>query len=489
MSSCFSCLTASFKIYHFDNFTFAADHHTQADTTYARTHSLGTLFSHHSSYSFRDLFASPFRHHDHTSNTKPPVPRPSFTSQAFEQAHEQPYDPRSHDVEMSYQPPRGPPPSTYAPPSGPPPSFKQSGQQGQRLPSPDKRVQFARGASRNSVQGNSYSSNAAPPSYSDGQEAYAPPQGPPPSKSKPAYPTYPVDAEAPPEYTTGHDWASAVPDTSLLPPPPSISYHESTNNASEDDAARGHDFCHFNPLWPPRRLSDHELRGLTIGFSSLIRPGEMAGTVERGSKPGLFRVKTHRKCRDCCCLSSQPLYSALEGQRLQEAPLLAYFEVRVIKMDRDAGVAIGFAAPPYPTWRLPGWERASLGVHGDDGRRFVNDSYGGTDFTEPFKPGQILGIGLEFPPEQSNVQPPAYGDEKGKRPRASAKRRNVQVFFTRNGVRCGGWDLHEEVDGSRDMPGGVVGLEGDRDLHAAVGVFGGAEVEVIFGRHHWVWKP
>ena len=485
MSSCFSCLTASFKVYHFDNFTFAADSHSNHhDHSYTRTHSLGTIFSHHSSYSIRDLFSSS------SSHPKRPKPRPSFSSQAFEAAHEQPQR-RSHDVEMSYQPPKGPPPATYAAPPGPPPSFQQ--RQQHRLGSPDKHVSFARTASSNSVQGSS-NSNAAPPSYSyqspsqtqySNEETYVPPQGPPPSKAS---------FDAPPEYTTGHDWASAVPDTSLLPPPPSISYHESTNNASEDDAARGHDFCRNNPLWPPRQLDDHELRGLTIGFSSLIRPGEMAGTVERGAQPGVFRIKTHRKCRDCCCLSSQPLYSAFEGGRLKEVPLLAYFEVRILKLHSDAGIAIGFVAPPYPTWRLPGWERASLGVHGDDGRRFVNDSYGGTDFAEPFKVGQVIGIGIEFLPSASSDDlPPAYGDGKGKsmlQPgEVVSKRKEVRVFFTRNGKREGGWDLHEEVDQNRDMPGGVTGLEGERDLHAAVGMFGGVEAEVVFGRHHWVWKP
>jgi hypothetical protein len=35
-------------------------------------------------------------------------------------------------------------------------------------------------------------------------------------------------------------------------------------------------------------------------------------------------------------------------------------------------------------------------VHGDDGRRFVNDTWGGKDFTTKFVEGETVGIGMEF---------------------------------------------------------------------------------------------
>ena len=37
----------------------------------------------------------------------------------------------------------------------------------------------------------------------------------------------------------------------------------------------------------------------------------------------------------------------------------------------QSGAALGFVAPPYPPFRLPGWQRGSLAVHSDDGRRYV----------------------------------------------------------------------------------------------------------------------
>ena len=173
---------------------------------------------------------------------------------------------------------------------------------------------------------------------------------------------------------------------------------------------------------------------------------------------------------------------------MRNSTLLAYFEVRINKVERDAGVALGFVAPPYPTWRLPGWERASLGVHGDDGRRYVNDSYGGRDFTDAFKLGDTLGLGMEFAPAAA---PSHARMEKGKGPgmAGTTQKKVASVFFTRNGQKEGGWDVNEEVDEEIDQPGGVTGLEGDRDLHAAVGVFGGSDFTVVFGRHNWMWRP
>ena len=175
-------------------------------------------------------------------------------------------------------------------------------------------------------------------------------------------------------------------------------------------------------------------------------------------------------------LSNIPVYPAMAPQ----PPRTIYFELKVIKMggqgtarneEADAGIAIGFAAPPYPPWRLPGWHRASLGVHGDDGRRYIDDSEGGLDFTSAFNRNDVIGIGMAF-------SPPTY----------AGGHNNCQVFFTRNGKKEGGWDLHEELDHEDDV-GNVFGLEGRHDLLAAVGCFGGVEFEVRFSPPDWMFRP
>lgn len=214
------------------------------------------------------------------------------------------------------------------------------------------------------------------------------------------------------------------------------------------------------------------------------------------SKPGIWSVHTAKGSEDSCLLSSTPLYSALLGasnpSQAHDNATIAYFEIEIHVLGEDAGIALGFIAPPYPTWRLPGWERASLGVHSDDGRRYINDSYGGQDFTDPFLAEETIGIGMEFGgllyPHNPDLKLPHPDTLRGE------TQRRVTVFMTRNGERRREWqwDLHEEVDArelEQKRPGGVTGLSGGRDLHAAVGCFGAVRANIKFGRHNWLWKP
>ena len=119
----------------------------------------------------------------------------------------------------------------------------------------------------------------------------------------------------------------------------------------------------------------------------------------------------------------------------------------------------------------PGWHRGSLGVHSDDGRRYVDNSYGGVEFVPSFGKGDVVGIGMTF-------HPPVHGDRITTR---------CDVFFTRNGKRENGWDLHEEQPKDQDA-GDITGLEGEHDLLAAVGVFGSVEFECIFNQENWLFK-
>lgn len=181
------------------------------------------------------------------------------------------------------------------------------------------------------------------------------------------------------------------------------------------------------------------------------------------------------------------MYSALVDTPLRtQQPETIYFELRVTGIGRgghsleeaDAGIAVGFIAPPYPTFRLPGWQRGSLGVHGDDGRKYVNDTWGGVDFTTAFAPGDTVGIGMTFTVPRN---PPSY--EAGQQ----GKLMDVEVFFTRNGKKEGGWDGNEELDARSE--GGTMGVRGDFDLFPAIGVFGGVSFEVFFHPSQWLYRP
>jgi hypothetical protein len=246
---------------------------------------------------------------------------------------------------------------------------------------------------------------------------------------------------------------------------------------------------------------------------------------------GHWRVSTRGGCRDSCILSTLPVYAALHDSPLRtERGKTVYFEIRIAGIggngsgggggvgagssssssssssggsrffhhhhgsaskkkkeyktleEAEAGVAIGYLARPYPTWRLPGWQRGSLGVHGDDGRKYVNDTFGGVDFTEPFKLGETVGIGITFTPP---AQPPTYEDVS--HAGQSQQLMDIDVFFTREGERAGRWDGNAELDDRSE--GGTIGLKGECDLFAAIGVFGGVDVEVFFNRSDWKYQP
>ncbi|ERF70809.1 hypothetical protein EPUS_02331 [Endocarpon pusillum Z07020] len=334
-----------------------------------------------------------------------------------------------HALPNQYDPPAGPPPShmrstEYEPPPGPPPG-----------------------------------------QYSKATDTFAPPSGPPPRQTN-------ATEDNPPPY---HDW-TVIPDTALLPPPPAIHYECSANNASWDDAARAHDWCRQNPLYSPSKPHPSLYNAVQNGDISLQKPQEFKGDLTQRGK-GQWKATTKFSCTDCIFLSTLPLYFAVEDSPLMTGrSKTIYFEVRLLATGGNiarqaAGVAVGFCAKPYPSWRLPGWQRASLGVHGDDGRRFVNDPNGGVDFTRPFKPGETVGIGMKF-----SIAPNVQGHGKA----------HAEVFFTRDGKRDEGWQVDEERDRESDS---VLGLEGGMDLYAAVGMFGAVDFEVQFAPGGWLYQP
>lgn len=338
---------------------------------------------------------------------------------------------------------------TYEPPPGPPPKKWYERKQA-------------------SSEKDAYAPPPGPPPGKPGSRSdYVPPPGPPPSQSKSNEP------EPPP-----YDPWMAVPDNSLLPPPPALKEHFSpTANASEEDDQLAIAWLRQNPLWEPRPLDTKtQTRKNTGDIVFSTPPISQPNLSLSWHRTGRTRVKTTSRCQDTILLSNVPLYSAqTDSPNDTEQPKTIYYELHILTMGNprspgDASIALGFLAAPYPAWRQPGWHRASLGVHGDDGHRYVDNAYGGQSFTQTFRPGQTVGIGMTYKPALQ------YG--------ASPR---CEVFFTRNGKREGSWDLWEQRD--RDDEGSVEGLDGSRDLLAAVGCFGMCEFEVRMRREDCMFKP
>ena len=267
-----------------------------------------------------------------------------------------------------------------------------------------------------------------------------------------------------------HDWQTAVPDTSLFPPPPALfsGFDASpSSNATEEQARAGDDWSHQNPLVKPIVLDQPARSALQSGNIRLIQPAGFNGRLE-WLQLGVWEGTTKKHSQDRCTIGYPPLYVVNEHDPARTGRhKTIYYEVKIRQNSPDVFLALGFTALPYPSFRMPGWHRGSLAVHGDDGHKYINDKYGGKEFAQPFRRGDVYGLGMTLRPG----------------PRAAPQ---VDVFFTRNGSRVGGWDIHEEIDAEKDGP--VVGLEGFHDLSCAIGTYEAVDFEVVFDPRKWLYR-
>ncbi|KAK4144795.1 putative spry domain-protein, partial [Dichotomopilus funicola] len=366
--------------------------------------------------------------------------------------------PPSHHGGGDFAPPSGPPPGhggDFAPPSGPPPSHHGGGD-------------FA-------------PPSGPPPGHNGGD--FAPPSGPPPGRGDPSW-IAPPPGPPPSENKPKHDWESLVPDTSLFPPPPSFfsGFDRSpAHNATEVEAEAGEAWCHAHPLHRPINLDGPAVTALRQHNPRLMQPDGFRGSLVF-TGPGRWTVKTESAARDSTIIAYPPLYAVTQQHNNPSPTTTIYYEIQLHPSPANPGVgdiciALGFTALPYPSFRMPGWHRGSLAVHGDDGHRFTNDRWGGKELTKPFRAGERLGLGMTF--RRSHAQ--SYSGGNGRRAV------EVEVFLTRQGREERRWDLHEETDNEQDLP--VTGLEGEHDLSCAVGTSGKTGFDVLLDPRAWMFRP
>ncbi|KAJ8496106.1 hypothetical protein ONZ45_g12582 [Pleurotus djamor] len=121
-----------------------------------------------------------------------------------------------------------------------------------------------------------------------------------------------------------------------------------------------------------------------------------------------------------------------------------YWEVKLFDLPETTNVAIGLATKPYPTFRLPGWNRYSVAYH-SSGDKSHNYPFTSTSFGPSLKEGDVLGVGY--------------------RPRSGT------VFFTRNG---------------RKMEDAFIGLS-RWNLFPTIGADGPCSVHVNLGQAGFVF--
>lgn len=72
-----------------------------------------------------------------------------------------------------------------------------------------------------------------------------------------------------------------------------------------------------------------------------------------------------------------------------------YYEVKIINIGKNGFIGIGLCSSKVDLDRLPGWEKGSIGYHGDDGQAFC-DSGTGVPYGPIFHKGDIIGLCLNL---------------------------------------------------------------------------------------------
>eukprot|EP00800_Vazella_pourtalesii_P006689 TRINITY_DN18768_c0_g1_i1.p1 TRINITY_DN18768_c0_g1~~TRINITY_DN18768_c0_g1_i1.p1 ORF type:complete len:427 (+),score=46.66 TRINITY_DN18768_c0_g1_i1:54-1283(+) len=74
----------------------------------------------------------------------------------------------------------------------------------------------------------------------------------------------------------------------------------------------------------------------------------------------------------------------------------SYFEIEVLDSGRSGTITIGLCNSKYSLTRQPGWDRNSIGYHGDDGKLFCEQGFGKEWKGTPFQEGDVIGCGIDF---------------------------------------------------------------------------------------------
>ncbi|KAI8372650.1 concanavalin A-like lectin/glucanase domain-containing protein [Choanephora cucurbitarum] len=140
---------------------------------------------------------------------------------------------------------------------------------------------------------------------------------------------------------------------------------------------------------------------------------------------------------ECCVQTNLPL------PRNQE---VYYWEAKMFEKPDQTMVSVGVATKPYPYWRLPGWNRHSVGYFSHTGHKHFNQPFSGKPYGLPYQEGDVIGVGY--------------------------RHRTGTVFFTRNGRK-----LEEACFGLRYNLFPTIGANGPCQIHVNLGQRGFVFVE------------
>ncbi|BGP57021.1 hypothetical protein JCM8202_004542 [Rhodotorula sphaerocarpa] len=124
-----------------------------------------------------------------------------------------------------------------------------------------------------------------------------------------------------------------------------------------------------------------------------------------------------------------------------------YFECKMYEKAPTTNVSVGLATKPYPSFRMPGVSRYSVGYHSEDGFKSHSFPFTATSYGPPLLEGDTLGVGY--------------------RPRTGT------VFFTRNGKKLE--DAYVGFNKRNVFP--TIGADGPCSVHVNLGQAGFVFIE------------
>ncbi|PWN27846.1 SPRY-domain-containing protein, partial [Jaminaea rosea] len=124
-----------------------------------------------------------------------------------------------------------------------------------------------------------------------------------------------------------------------------------------------------------------------------------------------------------------------------------YWEAKMFSKPASTNISLGLATKPYPSFRLPGWSKHSVGFFSQDGFKCHNYPFAAQSYGPSYVQGDVIGVGY--------------------RPRTGT------VFYTRNGKKLE--DAFIGLQRYNVFP--TIGADGPAEVHVNLGQAGFVFIE------------
>ncbi|GAN09597.1 potassium/sodium efflux P-type ATPase, fungal-type [Mucor ambiguus] len=180
-----------------------------------------------------------------------------------------------------------------------------------------------------------------------------------------------------------------------------------------------------------------------------ITPPQLVSIQEKGVSAFEFEWELEANC----FVAGRTEIQFMEGENCVQTNLplprnqeVYYWEAKMYDKPESTLVSVGIATKPYPSWRLPGWNRYSIGYFSNNGSKCFSSPFNYKPYGLPYKHGDVIGVGY--------------------------RHRTGSVFFTRNGRK-----MEEAYAGLRWNLFPTIGANGPCQIHVNLGQAGFVFVE------------